>query len=127
MGKKEAVHKQFVTHLIVQGMLMLLEDEIQVRCRHCDQALVRSCFAGAEELYRNQIEKETGARKNCKLSLDERESLPPPPGGEGPSCLGGVVLLCHDGKITVDNTVDSRLKLVMEQAKPTIRGLLFTK
>lgn len=33
-------------------------------------------------------------------------------------CLGGVVLACQRGTITIDNTVDSRMGLVLEQATP---------
>lgn len=125
-GKAEL--KSFITKLIVQGLLMLLEDEVQVRCRACDDELVGACLAGAREEYEKVIEQETGAKKTCRLALDQAVKLPPAPTGEpGPSCLGGVVLACQNGAITIDNTIDSRLGLVLEQAKPTIRKLLFSQ
>eukprot|EP00930_Biecheleria_cincta_P055482 TRINITY_DN417_c0_g3_i1.p1 TRINITY_DN417_c0_g3~~TRINITY_DN417_c0_g3_i1.p1 ORF type:complete len:258 (+),score=67.54 TRINITY_DN417_c0_g3_i1:64-774(+) len=127
--KDQATMKQFVTKLIVQGLLMLLEDKVEVRCRACDDALVNSCMADAAKEYTQIIQAETGAKKECALSLDKAVKLPPAPvaGGHGASCLGGVVLACQSGSITIDNTIDSRLGLVMEQAKPTIRQLLFGK
>ncbi|CAE7215871.1 VATE [Symbiodinium sp. CCMP2592] len=127
--KAQATHKQFITKLIVQGLLMLLEDHVEVRCRKCDEALVAECLDGAVKEYTEVIKKSTGATKTCKVSLDKAVQLPPAPGGgqHGPTCLGGVVLACQKGSITIDNTIDSRLELVMEQAKPTIRKLLFTK
>merc|ERR1711948_248234 len=129
--KSEAKMKEFMTKLITQGMLMLLEDEVEVRCRAVDDALVASCLATAMDEYTKAISAQTGATKTCKLTLDKTQKLPPPPGGAAGmswnSCLGGVVLACQKGSITIDNTIDSRLGLVLEQAKPTIRKLLFTQ
>jgi len=126
--KSEAQHKAFITKLIVQGLLMLLEDDVQVRCRASDDALVQACLKPAAAEYAKVIQAETGAKKQCKVALDTTVKLPPAPtGAPGPSCLGGVVLACQSGTITIDNTIDSRLGLVLEQAKPTIRELLFSK
>lgn len=110
--------KAFLTNLLVQGMLMLLEGDVKVRCRAKDDATVQGCFADAVKRYAEVIQKETGATKSCKLSLDANNKLPA-------DKLGGVVLSCQNDSITIDNTVDSRLELVMEQAKPVIRQLLF--
>merc|ERR1740123_2003378 len=119
--------KAFLTKLIVQGLLMLLEDNVQIRCRACDDTLVEACLESAAFEYSQLIQQETGSTKTVMLSLDTEVKLPPAPSGEpGPSCMGGVVLLCQNGKITIDNTIDSRLSLVLEQAKPKIRKLLFT-
>merc|ERR1719237_1661594 len=107
-------------------MLMLLEDEVVVQCRACDDATVKSCLDDAAKEYTNIVKKETGVNKTCKLTLDTKTKLPPAPGGgHGATCLGGVVLSCQNGAITIDNTIDSRLQLVLEQCKPTIRKLLF--
>lgn len=124
----DASNRAFITKLIVQGLLMLLEDKVQVRCRASDEALVAGCLAGAASEYAKIVQAETGATKTCALSVDKENRLPPAPTGQpGPSCLGGVVLACQNGTITIDNTVDSRLALVLEQAKPTIRSLLFSR
>merc|ERR1712137_68002 len=110
--------KAFVTKLLVQGLLMLLEDEVLVKCRAADKAMVQGCLAAAAAEYSKLIKDQTGADKKCNLKIDEKEPL-------DASCLGGVVLSNQDGKITIDNTIDLRLKLVMEQDKPAIRKLLF--
>merc|ERR1711953_1415424 len=124
----EAKSKEFVTKLIVQGLLMLLEDKVEVRCRAVDDTLVQGCLTAAAAQYSKVIKDETGAEKTVKVSLDTTTKLPPAPSGaHGPSCLGGVVLACSKGDITIDNTIDARLALVLEQAKPTIRALLFSK
>merc|ERR1712048_484590 len=127
--KKDADAKKFVTSLIAQGLLMLLENEVVVRCRECDVKLVKACVDEAQKEYTKVIKQETNgkAEKTCKITIDEKNFLPKPPveGQDGPSCLGGVVLECQKGKITIDNTIDLRLKLVMEQDKPAIRAKLF--
>lgn len=128
--KTEATKKEFYVKLIVQGLLMLLEDEVEVRCRASDDALAQACLQPAMQEYTKVVEAETGGvKKVVKLTLDKAVKLPPAPvqGQEGASCLGGVVLACQKGTITIDNTIDSRLGLVLEQAKPTIRKLLFTR
>merc|ERR1711879_50625 len=68
--------------------------------------------------YARIIQEQTGATKSCKLSIAEDDFLPA-------SCLGGVKLSCFGGKISIDNTIDLRLQLVMEQAKPAIRVCSF--
>merc|ERR1712070_294457 len=100
--------RQFITKLIVQGLLMLLENEVVIRCRDVDKNLVKACLAAADAEYSKIIKQETGATKTCKCTLDESTYLPP-------SCLGGVMLFCQNGKISIDNTIDVRLQLVMEQ------------
>lgn len=47
----EAAQKQFITKLIVQGLLMLLEDSVEVRCRKCDESLVAECIGDAVKEY----------------------------------------------------------------------------
>jgi len=126
--KSEAKSKEFLKKLMVQGMLMLLEDEVKVRCRACDDAAVKAALAGAMDEYASIIKRETGSGKQCKLTLDTENKLLPPPTSDPntPSCLGGVVLVCQKDSITIDNTIDSRLGLVMDQAKPNLRKLLFS-
>mmetsp|Transcript_86693 Transcript_86693/g.232535 ORF Transcript_86693/g.232535 Transcript_86693/m.232535 type:complete len:229 (+) Transcript_86693:87-773(+) len=122
----QAKCKDFVTKLMVQGLLMLLESEVTVRCRQKDLALVKGCLDPAAKKYKDIVKEKSGADKSCKLIVDEKNFLPPAEvDQEGRSCLGGIVLSCFGGKITVDNTIDARLKLVMEQDKPEIRKKLF--
>mmetsp|Transcript_71871 Transcript_71871/g.163152 ORF Transcript_71871/g.163152 Transcript_71871/m.163152 type:complete len:233 (+) Transcript_71871:85-783(+) len=125
--KDAAKSKAFITKLIVQGLLMLLEQDVTIRCREADKALVQSILKQAADDYAKVIKVETGATRTCRLTLDEKQYLPPAPveGREGKSCLGGVMLFCQNGKISIDNTIDLRLQLVMEQDKPAIRSLLF--
>merc|ERR1712226_130728 len=113
----KAGDKTFITNLITQGLLMLLEENVSVRCRDADKATVQGCLQAAAAQYAKVIKDTSGADKKANFTIDS-QALPA-------SCLGGVVLTCQDGRITVDNTIDLRLKLVMEQDKPAIRKSLF--
>merc|ERR1712224_435806 len=110
--------KELTTSLIIQGLLMLLEDNVTIQCRKDDTAMVEGCLPIASSEYGKIVSKETGANKSCKITLDKSQVLPA-------DCLGGIVLACNDGAIVIDNTIDARLDLVMEQDKPAIRTLLF--
>jgi V-type H+-transporting ATPase subunit E len=115
--KSKGADAGFVTKLIVQGALMLLEDKITVQCRQSDAGMVQGCFGSAASQYSQVIKKETGADRAVSFELS-REFV-------SADKLGGVVLSCMGGDIKIDNTVDLRLQLALEQDKPAIRSLLF--
>jgi V-type H+-transporting ATPase subunit E len=117
-----AKYKDLLSQLIVQGCLKLLEEKVQVRCREQDKQFVQSVLLDAEKQYANAIKGQTGVLRTVSLSIDTARPLPST--GKG-AVLGGVVLSCLNGLITVDNTLDARLQLVEEQDKPAIRDILF--
>merc|ERR1712007_120166 len=124
--KNEEKYRELLKSLICQGMLSLLEDAVQIRCRECDVSLVSSVLESAKNTYADIIRKETGATRNVSVMLDHTNFLnPPPQGNSGPSCLGGIILTCQDNTILIDNTIDARLELLAEQDKPAIRNMLF--
>merc|ERR1712070_1368680 len=77
----------FVTKLIVQGALMLLEDKITVHCRQADAGMVQGCFGAAASQYSQVIKKETGADRSVSFDLS-RDFV-------AADKLGGVVLSCN--------------------------------
>ena len=115
--KKGDKYNKIVTDLIVQGSLMLLESEVTILCRKEDVALVKSVLSAAEKSYAAEIKSQTGATKSVKLIVDESKPLV--------GKIGGVVLQTNGGAIRVDNTLDTRLDLLVEKDKPTIRKILF--
>lgn len=119
--------KALVTKLILQGALMLLEEDVRIKCRECDKALVESCLKPASDDYAKVITADAGATKAVKFTIDTSTYLAPPPkkGSDAKSCLGGIVLSCQNDTIVIDNTIDLRLHLEVEQDKPAIRRLLF--
>ena len=112
-------YKPLLSKLIVQGCCQLLEDEVSVRCRKDDRAIVESVVGDASRQFSIVIQQQTGTIKNVKLSVDKVNFLPP-------SQIGGVILTCLNGLIRVDNSLQTRLSLLCEQDKPNIRKLLFT-
>lgn len=60
-----------------------------------------------------------------QASVDRRLTLTVDRKNLSPSCSGGVELTCNGGTIKVDNTLDTRLDLVMEQDLPSLRKMLF--
>jgi vacuolar-type H+-ATPase subunit E/Vma4 len=117
VSKAEGKYKQICIDLIVQGCLKLMEDDVTVKCRAADARVVSSCFAEAQNNYAKAVARATNVTPKLRLSLD-KEVL-------GADCLGGVVLHCQNGAITVDNTLDTRLKLCMENDKPALRSMMF--
>ena len=69
--KNEDTAKSFVTNLITQGLLMLLETNVQVRCREQDVNMVEKCLGEAAKQYTAVIKKETGAERSCKAARSE--------------------------------------------------------
>jgi len=118
LQKGSAQSKDYITKLIAQGLLILLEDSVKIQCRAADKALVQSCLPGAAELYAKTVKEQGKATKACRLEIDSSFTLPE-------ESIGGVILHCQEGTIVIDNSIDARLELVMEQDKPAIRALLF--
>lgn len=117
-SKADAKYKQIIVDLIVQGALKLMEEEVTVKCRAADATLVRGVLDQAVAAFGKVIAKvASGVSFKLKLAID-RESLPA-------TSLGGVVLSCQEGTISVDNTLDTRMKLCMDNDKPMLRSMLF--
>jgi len=114
-------YKQLVQDLLTQGFMTLKETEMKVRCRKEDEAVVKGAIDGAIAAYKSKC------GISAKASLDTSTSLPPAPkaGYEGETCAGGVVVFDASGRISVANTLDSRLAIVYQQKLPDIRKTLF--
>lgn len=119
VAKAEAKYKQIIVDLIVQGCLKLMEEDISVKCRAADARVVQSVLSEASSNYAKIVQKAVGVSPKLRLSMD-KENLPG-------NCLGGVSMSCANGAISVDNTLDTRLKLCMDNDKPALRKMLFPK
>ena len=116
--KKTDQYKKIITDLIVQGAMLLLEPEIMIQCRKEDVALVKSVLDESQKKYASEIKSQTGGvSRSVKLTINEAQPLV--------GKIGGVVLQTSGGAIRVDNTFDTRLNLLVEKDKPTIRKILF--
>ena len=116
--KKTDSYKRILIDLIVQGALMLLEPEITILCRKEDVVIVKSILDESQKKYSLEIKTQTsGVSKPVKFVLNESQPLM--------NKIGGVVVQTAGGAIRVDNTLDTRLNLIVEKDKPTIRKILF--
>lgn len=116
--KKADQYKKILMELIVQGCLMLLEPEVSILCRKEDVPLVKSVLDEVQKRYSAEIKSHTGGvSKTVKLVIDESRPLV--------NKIGGVVVQAQGGSIRVDNTLDTRLDLLVEKDKPAIRKILF--
>jgi len=114
-------YKQLLQDLLTQGFVSLGETEMKVTCRKEDESAVKGVLDAATSAYKSK----TGTA--AKVSIDTSKYLPPAPkpGHEGASCCGGVVISDASGRISVSNTLDSRLDICYQQRLPEIRIALF--
>ncbi|CDO70609.1 hypothetical protein BN946_scf184748.g6 [Trametes cinnabarina] len=101
---------QFLEGVIVQGFLSLLEPDVTVYAREKDVAQVERAVEGATKQYNEISGLTVKATVQGTLSND---------------IAGGVKLISGTERITVDNTLDERLRLLEDRMLPEIRADLF--
>lgn len=111
--------EEFYSSLMAQACLMLLESAVVVRCRKGDEAKVKAAIPAAQKKYAETVLKQAGKTKQVQLTIDSANPL-------GDDSLGGVIVNCGAGSISVDNTIAARLNLILDLDKPAIRQRLFT-
>lgn len=117
-GSDKAAYTELLANLICQGCLKLMEDSVVVKCRKEDENLMRGALDSAARKYAEAIRSQCGGvTKTVSLSLSS-SFLPS-------LCGGGVVLTCAGNTISIDNTLNTRLNLVMDTEIPKIRKILF--
>ncbi|VDL63529.1 unnamed protein product [Hymenolepis diminuta] len=98
--------------LITQGLLQLVESNVNLKCRAEDVDLVQSLLPTCIE----ELKRQTGI--DCNVTVNTTSFLPK-------DCCGGVELYVHHGRICVNNTLDARLEQVADKMMPQIREQLF--
>ncbi|RKF61593.1 V-type proton ATPase subunit E [Erysiphe neolycopersici] len=101
-------------NLLLEGMYALNEKKIFVRARESDYDTLKKSISDAS------LEFEQNVHKNIEVSIIEADPLP-----EGSA--GGLFIIGGGGKIDINNTFEERLKLLQENALPSIRTTLFGK
>ncbi|KDQ52893.1 hypothetical protein JAAARDRAFT_39842 [Jaapia argillacea MUCL 33604] len=110
LSSDEGRYVQFLQGVIVQGYLQLLEPNVIVYSRETDLEVAKKAAGAAAEQY-----KEISGRE---MSFDVQPTL----SNDG---AGGVKMISGTGRITLDNTLDERLRLLEERMLPEIRHDLF--
>lgn len=114
-------YPQLLQKLIVQGLIQIDENEVVVYTRASDVAVVQGVLAAAVKEYVDLIHRATDGvtlTPIVTVNTDRSRDL-------AESTAGGVFLTAHQGLITCDNTLQSRLLLVYEELLPAIRAILF--
>ncbi|KAK7513762.1 vacuolar ATP synthase subunit E [Phyllosticta citriasiana] len=112
VSKDKGKYQTTLKGLLLEGLYSMNEPKVQVRARKADYDTVRKAIPEAEKEYKDKVGKDT------KVDLDEKNPLP-----DGSS--GGVSIVGSNGKIEINNTFDERLRLLEQEALPSIRVTLF--
>ncbi|THH32357.1 hypothetical protein EUX98_g1838 [Antrodiella citrinella] len=110
LAAQDGRYVQFLEGVVVQGLLSLMEPSATVRARAKDEELVKKAVASSQKQYQ-----EISGRA---IKVDVEPSL-------SNASAGGVVLISGTGRITIDNTLDERLRLLEDRMLPEIRYDLF--
>lgn len=101
---------QFLQGNIVQGFLQLLEPEVIIHVREVDATVVKEAADAASRQYAEI------SGRSVKYELIASLS---------PDLAGGVKLVNGNMRITLDNTLDERLRLLEDRMLPEIRNDLY--
>ncbi|KAB5588387.1 V-type H+-transporting ATPase subunit E [Ceratobasidium theobromae] len=112
LSQDEEKYEALLKHVIVQGLLALLEPSATVSVREKDVALAQKAVQAAQAEYT-----EISGRE---VQVDVEGTLPE-------TSAGGVKLVSGNRRITIDNTLDERLRLLEDRMLPEIRTDLFGK
>jgi V-type H+-transporting ATPase subunit E len=124
----EKTYSQLISKLILQALVKLDETNVIVYCRACDVKLAKKAADTAQKDFIALMKKECNEDVKLTLKVNDdsaRMLAPPPSGGPGAFCSGGVRLTACNGKLVCDNTLDARLKLIYEEQMPRVRKMLF--
>ncbi|RKP15099.1 ATPase, V1/A1 complex, subunit E [Piptocephalis cylindrospora] len=108
----EKAYRTLLRDLLLQSFYALMEEEVVVQCRQEDKPLVEGAITEAKKLYTAALNRTVAA------TIDTKNPLPS-------SSAGGVIVTAYYGRITCQNTLDSRLDLLKDQLLPEIRVLLY--
>jgi len=110
LADDEARYVQLLEGVLVQGFLQLLEPTVTVYTRAKDKAIATRALDSAKETY-YEI---SGRKVEVELDASLSDEL-----------AGGVKLASGSRRITLDNTLDERLRLLEDRMLPEIRHDLF--
>ncbi len=76
---------ELLTALIIQGLILLKESDVTVRCRKEDEQLVLGILSNAQSEYKSVMKRDTTLDVDVSLKLDTTEYLPagPSPSNQG--------------------------------------------
>lgn len=112
VANEEHKYSEILKNLILEGLYSLNEKNIKIQAREKDYGLVRKAIPEAEKAYKDALGDEV------RVEIDEGNPLPA-------DSAGGVIAFGFHGKISVDDTLEERLRLMEAEALPAVRVTLF--
>ncbi|KAG8934156.1 V-ATPase V1 sector subunit E [Tulasnella sp. 417] len=110
LSEDQGRYAQVLESSILEGLLRFMEPSITVKCRPKDKGLAEKAAEGAKQQY-TEI-------SGLKAEVSVEGSLTD-------DSAGGVKLVAGTDRITMDNTLDERLRLLEDRMLPEIRYDLF--
>ncbi|KAI5846568.1 V-type proton ATPase subunit E [Morchella snyderi] len=99
-------------NLVLEGLYAMNEPTVELRCRSRDNDIVGRAVEKAKELFKEK----TGG--GVAVNVDHDWPLPE-------ESHGGIWIIGGNGKISIDNTLEQRLKLLETEALPSVRTAIF--
>jgi len=111
-------YPKLLEDLTLEALIQLADQKVQVKGVVGQEAQVKKAITGAEAKFKAWAAKEMGNEWAAEIKVDfDANSLKPG--------IGGVELTGFGGKITLTNTLQSRLLLAFETQLPKLRATLF--
>ncbi|KIO30297.1 hypothetical protein M407DRAFT_155138, partial [Tulasnella calospora MUT 4182] len=110
LSEDQGRYAQVLESSILEGLLRFMEPSVTVKCRSKDKGLTEKAAEGAKQQY-TEI-------SGLKAEVSVEASLT----DDG---AGGIKLVAGTDRITMDNTLDERLRLLEDRMLPEIRYDLF--
>ncbi|KAH8152862.1 uncharacterized protein LAJ45_03088 [Morchella importuna] len=104
-------YEEVLTNMVLEGLFLMNEPSVELRCRSCDNDIVGRAVEKAKEIYKQMAGEDIAVNVDHDWPLEE--------------CHGGVWITGSNGKISIDNTLEQRLKLLETEALPSIRTTIF--
>ena len=131
LTQDQAKYQKILANLIAQGLFLLMEKEVSLRCRRQDLDLVKQLVPESMQRYKQELK-----QKEINVTVDEKNFLADDSYVllllvilqiRSSLCFraGGVELYAMGGKIKVSNTIEARLAMIFNQILPEIREKLF--
>lgn len=122
MKSNPDLYRATLKNLIIQGMIKLLEENVELLCRNRgEEEMVKGMLKECQKEYSELMKEKTGRDYATKLSVIPDKYMSEDQGSE----VGGIILLAHERRIVVANSLQDRLHLCFEQQLPQIRRQLF--
>jgi V-type H+-transporting ATPase subunit E len=97
----------------------ILEEEVIIKCRTQDVALLEGLLELIKSQYNEQLAKANFQKPPLKSIAISKDSYLPS------NSAGGVLVSSKNGRIECDNTLETRLEYAFERMLPSLRVKLF--